>query len=241
MRPLSAAELLDAWERGLEQPRALRMLGVLAAASPDCPADAVASLSIGARDRRLLQIRAWAFGAQLLSIAACPACRERVEWRIDAIDLLARGDATSDVGELCLDLNGHTVRFRLPNSLDLAAASACADVSSARRVLIDRCVADATPALDDGVPPEIADALAARMEQADPGVEAEFALTCPACAHAWTVAFDIESFFWTELHAWAQRTLNDVHTLARAYGWREADILAMAASRRHTYLGFIGA
>jgi hypothetical protein len=34
----------------------------------------------------------------------------------------------------------------------------------------------------------------------------------------------------------AQRLLMEVHLLARAYSWRESDILAMSPARRNAYL-----
>ena len=61
-------------------------------------------------------------------------------------------------------------------------------------------------------------------------------LRCVACGHSWQLAFDIAAFLWTEITASARRCLGDVHTLAWAYGWREADILAMSAARRGFYL-----
>ncbi|HEX2516118.1 MAG TPA: phage baseplate protein, partial [Chloroflexota bacterium] len=39
----------------------------------------------------------------------------------------------------------------------------------------------------------------------------------------------------------ARRLLREVHTLARAYGWREAEILALPGRRRQTYLDLVGA
>jgi hypothetical protein len=48
--------------------------------------------------------------------------------------------------------------------------------------------------------------------------------------------FDIGRYLWEELRAQAVRLLHEVHTLARFYGWREADILALSAARRHAYL-----
>jgi hypothetical protein len=66
-------------------------------------------------------------------------------------------------------------------------------------------------------------------------------MSCPACQHEWLAMFDILSFFWTEIEAWAYRTLRQVHTLASAYGWREADVLAISAWRRQRYLEMVGA
>ena len=74
--------------------------------------------------------------------------------------------------------------------------------------------------------------LAAQMEECDPLAEIRIDLDCPACGYHWQILFDIASYFWTEISAQAKRLLRDVHTLARAYGWREADILAMSGVRR---------
>jgi hypothetical protein len=51
--------------------------------------------------------------------------------------------------------------------------------------------------------------------------------------------FDIGAFLWEEIAAQARRLLREVHTLARAYGWREADILVMSAARRQAYLEMV--
>jgi hypothetical protein len=34
--------------------------------------------------------------------------------------------------------------------------------------------------------------------------------------------------------------LTEVHRLAQAYGWREAEILALSEARRHAYLELVG-
>ena len=73
----------------------------------------------------------------------------------------------------------------------------------------------------DTLPDTVVAAISKDMAEADPQAEIELALACPACGHAWFALFDIAAFLWSEIHAWAQRTLHDVHILARAYGWRE--------------------
>ena len=60
-----------------------------------------------------------------------------------------------------------------------------------------------------------------------------------ATVRRWLEPFDIASFLWTELHAWASRTLYDVHQLAAAYGWSEAECLSLSARRRGYYLELI--
>ena len=79
------------------------------------------------------------------------------------------------------------------------------------------------------------------MSEADPQADLEIDLACPACDHCWQASFDIESFFWSELSAWAKRLLGDVHILASAYGWRETDILNLPPQRRRVYLDLVNA
>ena len=52
---------------------------------------------------------------------------------------------------------------------------------------------------------------------------------------------DIAGFFWAELDAWARRLLREIHTLARFYGWSEAEILALSPLRRRCYLEMVQA
>jgi hypothetical protein len=82
--------------------------------------------------------------------------------------------------------------------------------------------------------------IAEGMAQADPQAMVQLSLTCPACGQRWLAAFDIAAYLWAEVDDWAKRTLRDVHVLASAYSWREADILALSPTRRRLYLDLIG-
>jgi hypothetical protein len=240
MHPLSAAQLLDAWEQGLSEPAYRRALLLLAAASPDSSIDAVAALSVGERDRRLLTLREWMFGSRLVSIANCSGCNERLEWTVNAADLYVE-QQSEPVRELSLEADRYCINFRVPNTWDLAAIAGCADGATAHSSLLSRCVLTArfddqeTPVSE--LPDEIVTAIEKRMAAADPQADLKFDLSCPACGGSWQALFDIESFFWSEVNAWAQRILSEVHLLASAYGWREIDILNLSPWRRQFYLG----
>ncbi len=67
-----------------------------------------------------------------------------------------------------------------------------------------------------------------------------FELSCPACGHGWLTPLDAPGYLWREIETQARRLLHEVHALASAYGWREADILAMTARRRWAYLEMLG-
>jgi hypothetical protein len=159
-------------------------------------------------------------------------------------DLAELPTSAAELAEsLVLTVAGFETCFRLPNSLDMIAAAHCADLNEARQLLVEHCLlkiqqAEATvsPA---HLPVEVIDAVAAKMAQADPQADVQLALTCPQCSHQWQVTFDIVSFFWSEINTWAHHLLRDIHTLAAAYGWGEADIIAMNPWRRQAYLDLV--
>jgi len=248
MRPLDATELLNVWEHGLNQPLLQRALILVAAACPELDSDAVAKLSIGARDARLLQLREWMFGAQLLNTAHCPQCGERVEWEGKTTDMRiqAVGEVDSDlVEEFSLAVDDYRLYFRLPTSMDIAAAMAAAqsDSSTGGTALVKRCVVSADrigKACDlADLPQHVLDALGRQIEKLDPQAEIRTALTCPECAHQWEVLFDITRFLWAEINNWSERTLRTIHRLASAYGWTEREILNLSPVRRQLYLGMV--
>jgi hypothetical protein len=144
-----------------------------------------------------------------------------------------------------LETGDYKLTFRLPDSLDLIKASSATNAVSARLILLEGCLLDASNhgqtvrAVD--LPDDVVHILTAHMDEVDPLANVTLPLTCPACSHGWEVIFDIVSFFWAEINAWAERILREVHTLASAYGWREMDILSMSAQRRQKYLELVGA
>jgi hypothetical protein len=249
MRSLSATELLNVWEHGLTQSPVQCALALLAAACPDTPADTLSQLSIGQRDARLLTLREWAFGPQIAGLAACPGCGERLEMAFNVSEIRASlplpgsNGVSEEIETFALSIAAYALSFRLPNSHDLSVIADQADVAAIRRQLFERCVLSAQRGGADvsvaELPSDVVAAIVARMAEADPQADVQIALTCPACAHQWQATFDILSFFWQEITDWAQRILREVHTLASAYGWREADILALSPRRRQFYLEMV--
>jgi len=239
MRALSAAELLSVWERGTGQPPHERALSLLLMACPESSLDELSVLSIGERDSRLLTLREWTFGQEMSALMTCPACGHRLELSFGLAELRIAGEIKPSEA-YALHLQDYDVRFRLPNSLDLAALASVKSVADGEKFLLKRCLLSAryrdTEVSVEELPVEILDAIEVEMDDADPQADVQLRPECVQCGHRWQTAFDIESFFWDEIRAWAERTLREVHTLARAYGWREADILNMSPQRRWFYL-----
>lgn len=237
MRAFSAHQLLDLWEEGHVAPPIERAMSLLVAASPDATRESVEELSIGRRDAKLLQLREQVFGSELAMTTACPSCGQTLEMVVSTSALMTP-TLTEGSGQQ-FELDEYAVSFRLPNTKDLVACVGLG-VAQSRDALLSRCICDASrrgqpvspEKLPDSVLNEIEDRIAAMDSQADVVLDFD----CPECRQEWKQRFDIVSFFWTEIDAWARRILLEVNVLARAFGWSESDILAMSPARRQIYV-----
>jgi hypothetical protein len=251
MRDLSAAELLTAWDRALGQSPTRQALVLLAAVYPEHSMEQLAQWSVGQRDAGLLTLRERLFGSQLNGMTICPQCRQRIELAFNVSDIRVEptmSDPIVRVDEvMTLTAEGYRVQFRLPNTLDLEALETSADVNQIREQLFHRCIKSVVregAERGDGEPVDnltplpmtLVDAIAERMAEADAQADARLALNCPDCNHEWFATFDIATYLAGEIHSWAKYLLREIHSLARAYSWREADILTMTPRRRRAYL-----
>lgn len=222
---LTAAELLAMWERGAAHSQPARALAFLAAAHPEAAAEELLAMPVGRRDAEILSLRRENFGDHFTGVTSCPACSMTVELGFTTADLLAAVAEPRD-GPLEVRSGERLHRFRLPDTADVMAAAASDDP---QRVLLERCT-------EEAVPGEDAEAVAGAMHTSDPFAAVELTIGCPGCSAAFARSFDIVSYFWSELSARALRIAEEVHTLARAYGWREQDVLALSPWRRRLYM-----
>ncbi len=234
-----AAQLLEVWERALDQEPVRRALTLLAAACPQEPEGELAGWPLGRRDAALLAFRAELFGPQLEAIAQCPGCGLEVELSFPAGSLGPVGAAQP----VTVRRDGFEVVLRAVTSNDLLSLESADAQPDAHTALVHRCIAGASAggvAVEPAsLPAGMVAALGEELGRADPAATTELALECPGCARHWLAPLHIASYLWAELHHWARRVLLDIHTLAHAYGWSERDILALPPRRRQAYLELV--
>jgi hypothetical protein len=242
MRSLEPADFVGLWERGARLHPIDRALLVLACAFPD--RRELARLPLGERDSFLLEVRRAILGDRLAAYEPCPSCGEQAEFEVSCSAL--REHATTPPTRWELEHDGVRLTLRPLDSYDAAAAVAAGeDVDATRKVLFERAVLaaerDGWPLGADELSDALAEAVSVSLAENDPGAEVLLDVACPACETSWQSVLDVAAFVWTELAAQAERLLQDVHLLARAYGWSEAQILALGDSRRTAYLAMAGA
>jgi hypothetical protein len=237
-----AAALLDVWERGLDRPPVWRALALLAASAPGSTPEDLAALPLGERNTALLALRESLFGPRIEAVAQCPGCAERVELSFSATEMLGGIRAPSGrPGHL--RRGGYVLDLRAVTSADLLAMTGQPGTGHPELEIASRCIVAASrasaPTATVDVPAEVLAGLDEELAALDPAAGLELSIDCPACGQSWLSPFNVVAFLWAELHSWARRTLRDVHDLARAYGWCEADLLAMNPHRRREYLELV--
>lgn len=246
MAPLEDADLLAAWEAVLGRPAALRGVTLLALAERGMDEGSLAALPLGEAARRLLELQAQWFTPALRCVCECPACGVTIEAHCDALALCAaaaRHDAAAN--EIHVVERGYVVRLRRLSAVDVAHAAGAVDAAAARARLIERCVVEVThdnePCSPRELPHDVTVALADAIEHADPLADIGLALQCPTCEAAWSATLDPAQFLLAGVDAAARNMMHEVHMLARAYGWSEAETLTLGRARRRAYIELAGA
>ncbi len=244
MRALTADDVVRVWELGQGRSPVDQAVVVLSAAFPEMTVEELRRLSLGQRNAHLLAVRESLFGFELEAYSECGNCGKPLEFRLSSATLRSVSPADHSDEEFELAAEGFAVRFRPLNSLDLIAASSCRTVADGRQLLVERCVVAAqrereTVAASE-LPESLIELLASRLADCDPQAEVLIDLACPICDFRWWLPFDIAGFLCAEIRVQARRLLREVQALARAFAWRESDILAMSARRRRSYLEMLG-
>lgn len=238
MRVLGAAELLSLWERGTPRHALDRAALLAATALPGQPADAIADLPLGTVGASLLRLRAANFGARIDAHADCRHCGERLAFTLDVAELL-QGAPPEDAADptpptvATTDIAG--LRLRAPSLRDLAAVVDLAPEDAADALLVRCTLAGQPRTMDADMRARVEDAL----EALDPQADLAFTLNCVACGQGGTAQLDSAALLWDEITARVGALMHAVHRLAGAYGWSEAQILALPAVRRAHYLALV--
>jgi len=224
------ADILTLWERGVAAAPIERALLLAGEARPDLGMQQCWALPLGQRDQAIAALRTRLFGPAAELTSRCPRCGTEVEVVVaDVARVYEEAFASPPPRPQLQGLS-----LRAVTSEDLAAAeTAAAQGKDLRAVIIEHV---ATVSEGETVPELDPSTLDAALESLDAAAELRFELTCLDCGSRWIALLDIADCTWRELARAAGRIADEVAALASAYGWREADTLAMSRTRRALYL-----
>ncbi|RFM26931.1 T4 family baseplate hub assembly chaperone [Deminuibacter soli] len=246
MRTPTPGELLAVWEDTTCRTYLEKILQLLYVTSGNPTACTPVLWSIGERDARLLQLREWLFGSQLINLVHCPQCNELIEWETGTDTFrLQNWQQQPEVQLHSIATDDCVVHFRLPNSNDMLQVLYQEAYLDDASLILHNCITAAwhngEPCVAAQLPQTALDAVNAYMEDADRQADIRIQLTCPACEHQWQSHFDIVSYLWIEVDNAVKHLLQETAVLAMAFGWTEEAILALSPQRRQYYLQMIKA
>jgi hypothetical protein len=200
------------------------------------PLDSLWALEIEERIAWLLRITACSGAQALVDRTRCGTCKEFLEIDLSIDDLL--GLHQPDASTIAVVLNDRTVAARRPTGddqrawaqADFATVHQAVD-AAAMALLLDADVAlttdDAMRALEDA------------LSASNPLCHFSISAACPYCGTHTHHEIDLAALAMRWLDEARDATIETVHALARAYHWTEADVFAIAPSRRDRYLALI--
>jgi hypothetical protein len=222
---LDDALVLDTWSGGAGASSPVGPL--LALARPDLDARAREELA-GDRANGAFVDALVALGRRTLdTLVACPRCGGAVEIEVP-LDALPAAPPEDPAAPPAVTVGSATVAYRLPSVADLAAARSCPDAEAAEALLVARTVGT-------GVDPAVLAEVTAAIDERHPLLAPRVEVRCAACDATFVAGIDLAGAAWTCLASVAAELLEEVAVLARAYGWSEAEVLAVPRARRARY------
>lgn len=233
-RPFGDAEDLDV--DFATDNRAALITSILASCGEPRDAQHWWSQTLGSRIAAMLRLLAVTDAIDHLKLVAyCrqPSCAEPFEFELP---LAILNDAVPDNGTVRVALDGvRSVSLRRPNGHDLNAwrSQRLESPEVAIAAMLKSLVVEGQATLED------ASVLAEALSAEDPLVAFTLSCNCPACGSPNEVSVDLEDVALSRLKQRQRMLLHEIHGLASHYGWTEAEVLAVAPSRRAQYLAMI--
>ena len=200
-------------------------IAALQALATDSAGTAVAAADLPLTDYEcaLAALRQEQIGDTVSTAPECPHCDERMELSFSIESLM------TDVVQAAQPASRRTLPaaqdFRLPTASDAAACEG--DPEGPARIL--------AACIPQGLSAARQRKAEAALEQGLPLLSRPIEAPCAACGEPITAHFHLPGFVMTEL-TWRTRSVFDeVHLLARGYGWSEGQILDLPRNRRRRY------
>ena len=201
--------------------------------------EAVASLCVADRQFLMLRLAAMLGGELVWLQAVCERCHSMfdVSFRRNELPVVEAGPEFPVVR---LMLHDREIEVRVPSGMDQAAVESCGEGEEAVRRLLQSCLlsVDGNPTPEDFMA-ELSDgdieAIDASLDEASPAVCSRLQVHCPECGREQQVELDHYAFSYGD----GLSLIDEIHTIAMHYHWRESDILDLPTRLRRQYLNLI--
>jgi hypothetical protein len=207
------------------------------------------NLTVSRRIEYLLHLAALSGGFTGRVRLRCPQveCRQSLEIDLPITEIIAVQRKAEKQDRLDWGQEPNILRFRRPTGDDQRGwqKRSFANIAQARAAIVQSLLVAANetgPIVENliGLPPaEFADTIENSLEDFDPLVAFSVRVCCPQCSVETDLQVDLEALALTELKRIQIESFHNIHRLASAYHWSEAEILCLSSDRRTRYLTLI--
>lgn len=222
----------------LERPRPIavaRILDACLSATGNAPSQAeLMTWPVSRRLQGLLAITIATRGDRWTMTANCdvPACGAPMDLPLNLNAFRREVDQEKTSCDLP---DGRRLEITVPTGADQLTWLAAGDIGPG--AILHRLVAVPDDAIE--ISAAALEAIEEALEEADPLTTLEIETVCPECGAENSIPLDLEGGCLNLLAAERPRLVDDIHVLATAYHWSEAEILAIPPTRRRQYLARI--
>jgi hypothetical protein len=189
--------------------------------------DTVRQLSVGDRRVLLNQLACLMAGPRFWLSVRCGSCDTPFDLCIDRKALPVKpGGAGYPVTTVATEQG--VVQVRVPTGGDQEAIAGGPDDETAEELLLSRCMAGVDVSR---LGEQDRARVAAAIDDLAPQIAETVTTDCPSCGETNQVPIPTDPTTWE-----AGRIFEEIHALARAYGWSEDAIVSLPRSRRTRYL-----
>jgi len=237
--PVSTAQLMQLWESARAAPSCQFGVVILRFAAPELSEEQLLNMSTGARDGLLLRVRLQWFGPLVQSSTPCTSCKLPIEADLDLQQFTPPLTLKAPYSEC--SYKGKTIRVRgLRVKDEIEYATRGLSGAKATSFILDKVIAkqcfDRQNVLKEiENDPAFFKQIEEHMEIADPWATVWLNLACQECKAEHSLLFDIKDILYNDLQNWFAEIMEQIHILARAYGWSEQEILSLSSQRRLWY------
>jgi hypothetical protein len=198
----------------------------------------VAGLCVGDRQYMMRELAALLRRGQRWLSVPCRNCGNVFDFVLNDADLPVK-EAGAGYPFIQVETGLGTCRFRVPTGADQEAIAGITDEAEALRALVTRCLVEPShleAAEERRFTAADVERIDAALEDVAPEVALSVQADCPACG----VAHAVDADPYVVLAAMSSDELfKEIHILASAYHWSEAEIISMPVIRRRRYLELI--
>jgi hypothetical protein len=208
---------------------------------PEQVAGFVNEISIGDRNKLMLELYRLCMGNFFDLVISCPFCSKEMSLEL-GLEKLLKNSQSAIKEDDALNTAQHLLKLRAVTGADQMRFLEIDDSRRGKQEFVKLCIVSSEPPLEVGpLPDEIISAISTRLDQIDPLADPILNMVCPTCQSAFLLSLDIDKLVISGIKERNSQFQKEAHWLAFYYHWSEDSIMSLPVSKRKQYIEMIGA